>query len=134
MRSVQFRKHLLSAIATVTSGLRKVVNKIFAVAVDNFDTGWVVFVTTTTPTVKVDCARDLSLLRGRMSAREPTAPSSSTTAVLTCSLLNYLSPRLTTNAVPTRPLKIWHVFVMACVITTPVVNTVLVSSILIISD
>ena len=120
---------LLCTIATITRrDVRKVVNKVFAVTVGDFDTYWVIFAIAISR-VKIDCTVDLSLLRGRMSPKEPSAMMHSARFILSSSLLDYLGPSLTANAVPTRPLPIWGLITTTHFITTNIIVAICLSSV-----
>ena len=120
---------LLCTIAAPTrSDVRKVVNKVFAVTVGDFDTYWEIFAIAISR-VKIDCTVDLSLLRGRMSPKEPSAMMHSARSVNSSSLLDYLGPSLTANAVPTRPLPIWGWITIAQFITTNLIVAIFLSSV-----
>ena len=84
-------KYILIAIANLASSLgtvtmvtsrdiRKIVNKVFVVTVDNFDVGGVTFVIAAI--VEVDSAEDHALSRRWMSSREPAVQMGSTSPSL----------------------------------------------------
>ena len=121
-------------IATITRrDVRKVVNKVFAVTVGDFDTYWEIFAIAISR-VKIDCTVDHSLLRGRMSPKEPSAMMHSARSVNSSSLLDYLGPSLTANAVPTRPLPVWRCIAFSFCVTTRYIVAIFLSSIFMVSE
>ena len=95
----------LSTVTTVTSrDVRKIVNKVFIVTVDNFDVGGVAFVIAAI--VEEDSAVDFALVRRWMSSREPAVQMGSTGPSLPVSFRSQFAASLSYHAVPPRTLPI----------------------------